>query len=412
MPASANLRAAKEVVASRANQARAPRRNAASYSRKPISIRAACAKHEGASVTSVSRLIKKLENPDSDVSPPRGRPRLLTVEEDEAIVAFVVWMERSGFPANKPEIEDAANTLRLRRDPLAKPVSKMWYPRFVQDHPELRKTFLKAVENSRESWEAGGIDDLKTFFSQLTEAVTKYRINASECWNTDQCGIRVGCLRERVQCLVVRTKRQTRAETLDPSNRESCTVIGTGSAAGDTIPPWVIFKAFPTLDFAYIEADPQMRFAMSETAFSNGEITFEWAQHFNRHSWERSTTAQRRGVTLEEWFGCDEFLRDPLLKHIKYDTPPISHDEEDSIWRLLLLDGFTGHGAFAFREYCIKFNIIVAPLPAHSTHILQPMDVGVFQPLKNAHQKILRRALRKGNISFSRHDFMSSFQVT
>nr|AAK16924.1 DNA transposase ESP4 [Fusarium breviconum]AAK18808.1 putative transposase [Fusarium haematococcum] len=38
------------------------------------------------------------------------------------------------------------------------------------------------------------------------------------------------------------------------------------------------------------------------------------------------------------------------------------------------------------------------------------MDVRVFQPMKNAHQRILRRALRKGNISFSRLDFVKGLQ--
>lgn len=71
-------------------------------------------------------------------------------EEEEAVVAFVIWMERSGFPATKAEIEAAANILRLRRDPLAQPLSKMWHPRFRQDHPELQKTFLKSMYKSRE----------------------------------------------------------------------------------------------------------------------------------------------------------------------------------------------------------------------------------------------------------------------
>jgi hypothetical protein len=43
--------------------------------------------------------------------------------------------------------------------------------------------------------------------------------------------------------------------------------------------------------------------------------------------------------------------------------------------------------------------------------MLQPMDLGVFQWLKNAHQKRLRDALRKGNLSFNRRDFAGSFKV-
>ncbi|EXL66284.1 hypothetical protein FOPG_17531 [Fusarium oxysporum f. sp. conglutinans race 2 54008] len=39
------------------------------------------------------------------------------------------------------------------------------------------------------------------------------------------------------------------------------------------------------------------------------------------------------------------------------------------------------------------------------------MDLGVFQSLKNAHQKRLREALRKGNLTFNRRDFAGSFKV-
>ncbi|KAJ3453843.1 hypothetical protein MRS44_018475 [Fusarium solani] len=347
---------------------------------KPLSIRDAASRFKGASPATVQRLVKLLE----------------TEDEEEAIVAFIIWMERSGFPASRPEIEDAANILLLRRNAEASPVSRMWYIRFRDDHPELQQSLLKAVEKSRESWEAGGIANLKQWFKQLTEAIRKYRINASECWNTDQAGIRIGILKESIKVLIVRTRRQTRKQVLSPSNRETCTLIGTGSASGDTIPPWLVFKAFPTLDWAYIDADPQMRFTKSETAFSNGEITLEWAIHFNRWSWEKSATVQSRGLVFEEWFGCDEHLRDPLRKYVQYDIPPISHSEVDGVFRLLVLDGFSGHGIVASREHCAKPNTIAAPLPPRSTHVLQPMDIGVFQPLENEHQKKLAKWLRKG----------------
>ncbi|PNP55196.1 hypothetical protein FNYG_15547 [Fusarium nygamai] len=39
------------------------------------------------------------------------------------------------------------------------------------------------------------------------------------------------------------------------------------------------------------------------------------------------------------------------------------------------------------------------------------MDLGVFQWLKNAHQKRLREALRKGKLSFNRRDFADSFKA-
>ncbi|RYC77509.1 hypothetical protein BFJ63_vAg19617, partial [Fusarium oxysporum f. sp. narcissi] len=192
----------------------------------------------------------------------------------------------------------------------------------------------------------------------------------------------------------------------------TCTVIGTGNAAGETTPPWLIFKAFPTLEWANIEGDLEMRFAQSDTAFSNSDITLEWARDFNRKSWDKSAAVQHRQLDFEEWFGCNEHLKSPSNAAASYDKPPGTEGkaEEDLVWRLLVIDGFSGHGSFAFREYCIKFNILVAFLLPHSTHMLQPMDLGVFQWLKNAHQKRLRDALRKGNLSFNRRDFAGSFK--
>ncbi|OBS16046.1 hypothetical protein FPOA_27858 [Fusarium poae] len=175
-------------------------------------------------------------------------------------------MDRSGLPAAKYEIEDAANTLRRRRDPEAEPLSKMWYSRFRDNHPELQKSILKAREVSRAEYEAAGIEETKEWFQRLREVIANYNIGPSECWNADQAGIRVGILRERVECLVVRTKKKSAAEVVSPEDRETCTVIGTGNAAGATTPPWLIFKAFPTLEWSNIDADPDMRFAQSDTA--------------------------------------------------------------------------------------------------------------------------------------------------
>ncbi|KAI8411395.1 hypothetical protein FOFC_07989 [Fusarium oxysporum] len=181
-----NLRAAQTVVSSRLRFQRGLARS----------------KH-----TTIGRIAKKLEAANTlnieEVPNTRiGRPRLLTDDEEEAIVAFVVWMQRSGLPASKYEVEDAANTLRRRRDPDAKPVSKMWYPRFLDDHPELDKSILKAKEAVRVEYEEAGVEETKQWFQRLTEVITNFEIGASECWNADQAGVRVGILRERVECLI------------------------------------------------------------------------------------------------------------------------------------------------------------------------------------------------------------------
>ncbi|KAL6402723.1 hypothetical protein AUP68_14057 [Ilyonectria robusta] len=116
-----------------------------------------------------------------------------------------MWMEHAGFPASKKQVEEAANTLRLQRDPKATPLSKTWYAGLRKDHPQLRRTFLKAIEKSRKSFEAFDITDITTFYKELEDLVKTHRIGPSETWNEDEAGLRIACLRETVEVLVARS---------------------------------------------------------------------------------------------------------------------------------------------------------------------------------------------------------------
>ncbi|KAH6874594.1 hypothetical protein B0T10DRAFT_205468, partial [Thelonectria olida] len=51
------------------------------------------------------RIVKLSSSPE--LSKKRGRPSLLTPHEDAGLVAYIVWLERSGFPAEKSQVEEA-----------------------------------------------------------------------------------------------------------------------------------------------------------------------------------------------------------------------------------------------------------------------------------------------------------------
>jgi hypothetical protein len=117
MPSDANLKAAQQVVYSRALAQRGRSRDTSGGIKPLLSIRAADKNNAGSNKSSVARIIKLLEAADAsdpaDVAfPTMGRPRMLTDEKDEAIVAFVIWMERAGLPTCRCEIEGATNMLR------------------------------------------------------------------------------------------------------------------------------------------------------------------------------------------------------------------------------------------------------------------------------------------------------------
>ncbi|RKK71302.1 hypothetical protein BFJ68_g18345, partial [Fusarium oxysporum] len=221
------------------------------------------------------------------------------------------------------------------------------------------------------------------------------------------CGIRIGALRERLEVIIIKKMLNAKHEVVSFSNRESTTMLGCANAAGFMIPPLMVFKTWPTESWDVEDLDEAIRFARSESGFSNAEISMDWIRHFNRNSFECTAKAQSRGITFTDWFGCDEFMRDPDIPDVIWKQPYFERPEKERIWRLLVIDGFTGKTSLEFMDYCLRFDIEIFILPPHSTHLTQPLDVGVFQLLKNAHQRRLRHHIREGFLNFKRSDFIS-----
>ena len=59
---------------------------------------------------------------------------------------------------------------------------------------------------------------------------------------------------------------------------------------------------------------------------------------------------------------------------------------ETSDHRLLVMDGHGSHTSTEFLLLCKQNNIQLLFLPAHSSHVLQPLDLGVFAPLKSRYR--------------------------
>ena len=60
-----------------------------------------------------------------------------------------------------------------------------------------------------------------------------------------------------------------------------------------------------------------------------------------------------------------------------------------SRWRLLLLDGHGSHDNVDFLWQCKQNRVHVVFEPPHTSHILQPLDLTCFSPLKSRYREIL-----------------------
>ena len=68
---------------------------------------------------------------------------------------------------------------------------------------------------------------------------------------------------------------------------------------------------------------------------------------------------------------------------------PATKPKARSSYRLLLMDGHHSHITMDFINYCDQNKILLAIFPPHSTHTLQPLDVGLFKPLSTAYSNEL-----------------------
>src|SRR5450755_3716280 len=133
-------------------------------------------------------------------------------------------------------------------------------------------------------------------------------------------------------------KKDVRLST--EKNREWATLIKSINVIGGTIPPFFVNKGmYVLLDLIKIMLKLKATLAYSHNGWSNNVITFEYLKHFHKHA--KATEA----------------------------------------YRLLLLNNHNNYATFEFKLLANKYKIILLYLPAHTTHRLQPLDIGIFGPL-------------------------------
>ena len=109
---------------------------------------------------------------------------------------------------------------------------------------------------------------------------------------------------------------------------------------------------------------------LSENGWTTNAIGFEWIQHFKKH-----TQSRTKGV-----------------------------------YRLLILDGHESHISVEFQQYCQEHLIITLCMPPHSSHLLYPLNVGCFSPLKSSYRKQVEGLVRLCIHYITKLKFLSAFK--
>ena len=80
------------------------------------------------------------------------------------------------------------------------------------------------------------------------------------------------------------------------------------------------------------------------------------------------------------------------LKWLQNNLDPAMQIKAARQYQLLILDGHNFHCTYEFCKYAANNKIIIICLPSHTTHALQPCNVGAFGPLSQSWKQVVTLA--------------------
>ena len=170
------------------------------------------------------------------------------------------------------------------------------------------------------------------------------KIQPADTYNFDESGLRIDIGGDQ---WIIKRDPNRQAYLGSSTNRELITIGETISGEGCVLPPMIIVPVAIHQDQWYTRTSIPNHYlvGLSETGYSNNQLTIKWLKHFEEYSSKRQV-----GIT-----------------------------------RLLLLDSFGSHSTKEFIDFCHAHKIVAFCLLPHTSHLLQPLDVVVFQPYKHYH---------------------------
>jgi hypothetical protein len=81
------------------------------------------------------------------------------------------------------------------------------------------------------------------------------------------------------------------------------------------------------------------------------------------------------------------------------------------IYHLLILDSYKSHNSLEFRLYYKENKIITIYIPVYLLHLLQPLDIGYFSPIKRAYRCKVKKLIRVYINYITKTKFLLAFKA-
>lgn len=300
-----------------------------------------------------------------------GRASVLGPDTEKKLVDYILDFEKQGVGLSVMEIREIAFEYAEKFDldhPFDqnnKRAGEDWWQGFYKrnkDKISIRKPESLSLARSR----GMNREAIKKYFGLLEGQLKELGIeNEPSCvWNCDESGL---SLVPDTKCIVGEKGKRNVYQITSGERGVLTTVLPCYNAAGDYIPPMIVFKGKRVGEKMRADLPAGALVTCSDSGYMDKDLFYSWIKHFSE--------LRRNG-----------------------DKPA-----------LLILDGHGSHSrSIRALEYAKANNIHILCLPPHTTHWTQPQDRSFFKPLKTYHAHECRKLMREG-AAITRNDFGKVF---
>lgn len=299
-----------------------------------------------------------------------GAPTILTQDEEKVFTNWIIELGKQGFPVTKDQLLYSVSKYIAEngrsncfKDGIP---GRRWYESFLNRHKEISKRVSQNLSTARANINEEGVRNwhakIKNFFEEyyLNQVLT----DPSRIFNCDETAFYL-CPKNKFILAKKGSKQIYNRTTND--EKECLTVLIGASATGCLIPPLTLF--------------PYKRMPQNIVA----KMPKNWGI----------------GRTDSGWMTCEAFYE--YITNIFY---PYLQQNNVEFPVVMFLDGHSSHFSLHLSTFCREKGIILIGLIPNATHLLQPMDVSLFHPLKNEWTKIIYKwRINNNGERLKREDF-------
>lgn len=263
-----------------------------------------------------------------------GHPTLFSPAEERSFIDVIITLGDWGFPFDCTDLRHFAQKYMEK---LGKGDAKMpgddWARNFLERHKkELSNRKASNISTDRAKVTPEVIDEFFSHYTKSVEGVSPDNIiNYDETNLTDD----PGCKK------YVFKRGQKYPERVINNSKTSISLMFTGTASGISLPIYVVYKSEHLWD-TWLEGGPE-------------------GTRYNR-----SRSGWFDSICFEDWFNTI------IVPYARRQTGRI----------VLIGDNLSSHFSESVLKKCQELSITFVCFPAKSTHLLQPLDVAFFAPLK------------------------------